>query len=165
MARRSPSPFQTHSGSVVGENQKWKRVCIRCLQDNPRDESLLKVACLDIAGHGRFPTVQVWWWAEKNHLELYEYRAPERIPKIRPMPYSKFDGKFSLCDLSRCWGDGCKFAHSIEEREIWNAKKFRSKDVPSSKSLNTTAFKTKSGNNEGCRKNCLNGVVPCQNIH
>ena len=141
MATCSQSP-QIPSGSGVGatENPKWKNVCLRCLHDNPRDESLLKMACLDKAGHGRLPRVQVWWWAEKNHLELYEYSTPGRIPKIRPMPNSKFDGKFSLCDPSRCYGDRCKFAHSVEEREIWNAKKFRSKGVPSSKSLDTTTF-------------------------
>ena len=133
MAGLSQGPF--HSlGSRVRDNPKsWKRVCIRCLQDNPRDESLLRKTCLDVDGHEHLPKIQVWWWAEKNHLELYDYRAPGRIPKIRPMPYSKFDGKFSLCDPSRCRRDRCNYAHSIEEREIWNARKFRPKDSTNSK--------------------------------
>ena len=131
MAGRSQGPFR--SGYRKGENPKWKRVCVRCLQDNPRNEQLLERSCLDITGHGRFPEVQVWWWAEMNHLELYDYRSPGRIPKIRPIPYANFDGKFSLCDPSRCFGKRCKFAHSIEERETWNAEKSRPKDPPSSK--------------------------------
>lgn len=132
MAGSSQGPFC--SRSKTGENYpKWKKVCVRCLQDNPRNEQLLERSCLDVAGHGRFPKVKVWWWTEKNHLELYDASAPGRIPKIRPMPYSTFDGKFSLCDPSRCFGEKCKFAHSIEEREIWNAKKFRPKDPRISK--------------------------------
>ena len=131
MAMHSQDQFQIHfSSSGVGEiNPKWKKVCIRCLQDNPRDESLLKRPCLDVAGHGHLHRVQVWWWAEKNHLELYDYRALGKIPRIRPTPPSNFDGEFKLCDPSkRCWGARCKFAHSIEEREIWNAKKFKTKN-------------------------------------
>ena len=134
MAMHSQNQFQTQN------SPKWKKVCIRCLQDNPRDKSLLKTPCFDVAGHGHLPRVQVWWWAEKSHLELYDYRAPGKIPRIRPMPRPNFDGKFSLCDPSRCWGDRCKFAHSIEEREIWNAKKFKPKLAPKFNSKLKLAF-------------------------
>ena len=134
MARHSHGPYHLeHPG--VGEKVKWKWVCLKCLEDNPRNGSLLRTICLDVERHRNFPKVQVWWWAEKNHLEVYDHETPGRIPELRPMPFSKFDGKFALCDPSRCWGYKCKFAHSIEEREIWNAKKHKPKATKSSKSI------------------------------
>ena len=44
--------------------------------------------------------------------------------RIRPMPTVSIAGMFVLCDPRRgkCRGDKCTFAHSIEERDAWNAQ-------------------------------------------
>ena len=107
-------------------------VCIKCLEDNPRNKDILNKSCLDENGHRQCDKTQVWWRAEKGHLELYDSSKPGNVPKIRPVPFTNHGRmKFALCDPSRCWGYKCRFAHSVEEREIWNGTKFRHRDSPS----------------------------------
>lgn len=109
---------------------KW--VCCKCLEDNPRNKSLLNAHCMDRSGaHERFPETLVWWRAKKNHLEIYDETAPGRVPKVRPVPAAFGNMKFKLCDPSRCLGERCTHAHSIEEREMWNSKRFQPKYVQS----------------------------------
>lgn len=120
----------THSS----EDMKIKWVCRKCLENDPSNKSLLTVYCLDKDDHGYSKgrgKIRVWWRAgERNHLEIYDERMPGGIPEIRPMPSARFHGKFYLCNRgSRCLGKKCNFAHSIEERDVWNAKKFQSKHV------------------------------------
>lgn len=109
---------------------KWTRVCRKCLENIPWNKSLLSAICWKEDSHYDIDKVRVWWRVGSNlgnHMEIYDDSMPGRIPHVRPMPLTQFEGKFSLCDRSRCWGDRCKFAHSIEEREAWNGKKFQSK--------------------------------------
>ena len=118
---------------------KW--VCKKCLQDNPRQKALLDVHCMNESAHEHFPEIRVWWRAEKNHLEIYDESAPGKVPKIRPAPVSSHGNmRFILCDRSRCWGDRCRYAHSIEEREVWNSRRFHSKHVPSEKQYNCSSL-------------------------
>ena len=127
MARQAGNAY----GSGVLETEF---VCNKCLEDNPRDKSLLSVICLKSNNeHGRFRETEVWWRTEKGHLEVFYDDMPGQIPRIRPMPLSKHEGKFNLCDPSRCWGKRCRFAHSIEEREAWNAEKFNQPKAARSK--------------------------------
>ena len=58
---------------------------------------------------------------------LYPQRSRDgsgRQLRIRPMPTVSITGRFVLCDPRRgkCRGDNCTFAHSIEERDAWNAQ-------------------------------------------
>ena len=111
-------------------------VCTKCLEADPRNKSLLRMICMNKVKHNHGQKTMVWWREEKSHLEVYDESMPGKIPPIRPMPFAKFEGKFWLCDRSRCWRDKCRFAHSIEEREVWNARKFPSNDIsPRSKLL------------------------------
>ena len=127
MAERAASERPHRTGFV-----ETKGVCIKCLEDDPRNKSLLNKSCLNENEHRQFPKTLVWWRAEKGHLELYDSSMPGKIPKIRPVPFVKYGRiKFALCDPSRCWGHKCRFAHSVEEREIWNGTKFRHNDTPS----------------------------------
>ena len=129
MARQHDKTRYSDTSGVREAN--W--VCKKCLEDNPKNKSLLWTTCLDRGGHKRFPQARVWWWAERSHLELYDHRIPGRIPEVRQIPFSNFDdGKPArLCDPSRCWGYKCRFAHSVEEREIWNARNLKPKDTRS----------------------------------
>ena len=103
---------------------RW--VCYKCLEDNPRNKSLLDVHCLNrLDAHKRFPESLVWWRSDKNHLEIYDEKSPGRIPPVRPVPFLKYDSgmMFKLCDGQRCWGQRCRYAHSIEERDRWNSRR------------------------------------------
>ena len=43
-------------------------------------------------------------------------------PSIRPMPKIDLHGGFAMCDLFRCKGISCTYAHSKEEQRAWNSK-------------------------------------------
>ena len=120
------------------EDFELGEVCTKCLETDPRNKSLLRMICMNKVKHNHWPLQKtvVWWREEKSHLEVYDESMPGKIPLIRHMPFTTFEGKFWLCDRSRCWADRCKFAHSIEEMEVWNALKFPSNDIsPRSKLL------------------------------
>ena len=58
-----------------------------------------------------------------NVIENYTavQTGPGRLGKgIRPVPNVDFDGKFVLCDETRCIGSKCTFPHSEAEKYAWN---------------------------------------------
>ena len=105
--QKSDNPFRT----------RW--VCYKCLEDNPRNKSLLDSGCTNNYAHRGFPKIRVWWRSDKNHLEIYHEKTPGRVPQVR----NDSGMIFKLCDGRRCWGQSCRYAHSIEERDRWSSKR------------------------------------------
>ena len=58
----------------------------------------------------------------------------EEFLKLGKCQFHSLTGNLSsVSDRSRArsWGDRCKFAHSVEEREVWNMRKLKSIDTQS----------------------------------
>lgn len=73
-----------------------------------------------MAGHWTQPQLRPMLYPQRSRDDS------ERQSRIRPMPTVSITGMFVLCDPRRgkCRGDNCTFAHSIEERDAWNARLF-----------------------------------------
>ena len=72
-----------------------------------------------MAGHWTQPQLRPMLYPQRSRDDS------ERQSRIRPMPTVSITGMFVLCDPRRgkCRGDNCTFAHSIEERDAWNAQR------------------------------------------
>ncbi len=107
---------------------KTESVCVKCLEENPRNLQLMQLQCINKGEHFKEKYVHVWIWKSEGILELYP-RRQER-PPVRSNPgFVQFYGKFRLCygvyDLpqSQCLKpSNCNHAHSVEEMERWNEK-------------------------------------------
>lgn len=105
-------------------------VCVRCLENNPRNLSLLHHQCIDKVSHGEQNQARVWILQNEGTLELYP--DMEERPTVRSKPiFLNFRGKFKLCYkatryvVEQCQlGEKCNHAHSVKELEIWNKLKF-----------------------------------------
>ena len=110
-------------------------VCVKCLEDNPRNLDLTKFRCTAKDEHRGARNVQVWVWRKEGFLEMFPQK--ESRPPLRPSPkFITFPGKFKLCyGADRCRGRGCNHPHSIEEMEKWNLIKIQSRSQPNAGTL------------------------------
>ena len=130
-------PWSQRSGSFDGDNSRGSHlVCMRCLEDNPRESNLTRIQCANKKEHQGIKHVRVWWWNTEEILELY---PPERAPPMRPSPARiRFLDKLVLCDgpgSRRCRGDGCTHPHSIREKEMWSSQLKGASDQSSSNKI------------------------------
>lgn len=123
----------------MAANRETAEVCVKCLEDNPRNFMLMTQICINQhPAHSH--KVRVWKW--QNNLEeiLEIYPSVHDKPDIRPQPilmFLNFHGNFKLChDAATSYGcrlgDKCYHAHSVEEMERWNTLKAQSKSQQAS---------------------------------
>ena len=97
-------------------------VCVRCLEEKPRESNLTRIQCANKEEHQDIKHLRVWWWWRQGILELY---PPGRAPPIRPVPDRiRSLYKLVLCDGPggrRCRGDACSYPHSVQEKELWSS--------------------------------------------
>lgn len=124
-------------------------VCRSCVRDDPSLKQLLHHKCFEPRRHGNTPRVAVQWNPQAGILEPAPTHSVSpsgvsqgqvlepggRRPAIRPLPANASlpAGRgFRLCNTKygRCRGERCTFAHSIEEREAWNAQLMHSSLQP-----------------------------------
>ena len=94
-----------------------KSICWDCVIDNPRDRDLGMFRCRNPALHQPRNMIQVVWDEKKGHFEC------ETLSRLRqPIPQKNFTGQFTLCYYydNCCYGDSCRYAHSISEMLYWN---------------------------------------------
>ena len=110
-------------------------ICSKCLHEDPSQFELVTFKCFNSDHHRGEQKMEVCWNPQSRELEPMLY-PPQRSrdqdsskqqSQIRPMPTISISGRFVLCDPRRgkCRGDKCTFAHSIEERDAWNAQRDR----------------------------------------
>ena len=109
-------------------------VCVRCLEEKPRDSNLTRIQCANKEEHQGIKHFRVWWWSREEILELY---PPGRAPPIRPVPDRiRFLDRLVLCDgpgSRRCRGDACSHPHGVQEKELWSSYLKGAGDQSSSK--------------------------------
>ena len=113
----------------------FRDICGKCLHEDPSRFELVTFKCFYSDRHRGEQKMEVRWNPQSRGLEPTLYPAQrsrdrdgcERQSPIRPMPTISITGRFVLCDPQRgkCRGDKCTFAHSIEERDAWNAQRGR----------------------------------------
>ena len=100
-------------------------VCLKCLEDNPRNFELTTRKCISQDAHLNSRSVRVWEWRHNGILEIYP--SVNDKPVVRPQPmFLNFSGNFKLCHKATsngCRNRACNHAHSVEEMERWNAIK------------------------------------------
>ena len=109
----------------------FRDICRKCLYEDPSQYELVTFKCFQSDRHRGEQKMAVCWNPQSRELEpmLYHPRddSAERESRIRPMPTDPVTRRFVLCNTRRtgkCRGDKCTYAHSIEERDAWNARLF-----------------------------------------
>ena len=116
----------------IAANGETAIVCIKCLEDNPRNFTLMTQICTSQhPSHSDSRQVRVWKWRKNREGILEIYPSVHDKPAVRPRPmFLKFSGKFKLCRKATsngCRKRDCNYAHSVEEMERWNAIKAQNK--------------------------------------
>ena len=118
-----------NSQSELPLTMVFRDICGKCLHEDPSRFELVTFKCFNSDHHRGKQKMEVCWNPQSSKLEptLYPQHLrddSERQSWIRPMPTITITGRFVLCDPRRgkCRGDKCTFAHSIEERDTWNAQ-------------------------------------------
>lgn len=108
----------------------FRDICSKCLYEDPSRYDLVTFKCFDSDRHRGEQKMDVCWNFQSRELEPMLYPSQddsaERQSRIRPMPTVLVTRKFALCNPLRrkCRGEKCTYAHSIEERDAWNARLF-----------------------------------------
>ena len=121
--------LSSNSQSKAAMRTVFHGICCECLHEDPSRFELVTFKCFNYDHHRGKQKIQVCWNPQSREFVpmLYPHHLrenSERQFRIRPMPTVSITGMFVLCDPRRgkCRGDNCTFAHSIEERDAWNAQ-------------------------------------------